>query len=81
MLRTEVHTVHKKKIPHRHEREAYFNMLPEVAYQQKLKNDQEKDNLSLTHLEFKTYCVCLEDQDRADQADRETKQKARQAAK
>ena len=32
MPRTEVHTAHKKKLPHRHEREAYFNMLLEVAY-------------------------------------------------
>ena len=53
-------------------------MILEVAYQQKLKRNQEKDYLSLTHSEFKTYCVRLEDQDRAD---RETKQKARQAAK
>ena len=78
MPRTEVHTAHKKKLPHRHEREAYFNMLPEVSYQQKLEHDQEKDYLSLTHSEFKTYCVCLEDQDRANQ---DAKQKARQEAK
>ena len=78
MPRTEVYNAHRKKLPHRHEREAYFNMLPEVAFQEKLERDQEKDYLTLTHSEFKTCCVRLEEQDKKD---REAKLKARQAAK
>ena len=78
MPRTEVHTAHKKKLPHCHEKEAFFNMLPEVGFQEKLERDQEKDYLAPKHSEFKTCCVCLEEQDKQD---RDAKQKARQAAK
>ena len=53
-------------------------MLLEVAYQQKLERDQEKDYLSLTCLELITYCVRLEDQDKANC---DAKQKSRQASK
>ena len=69
MPRTEVYTAHRKNLLHHHEREDYFNnMLPEVAFQQKLEHDQEKDYLSSTHSEYKTYCVRLEYQDKASQA-------------
>ena len=78
MPRTEVHTTHKKKLSHRHEREAYFNMLLEVVFEEKLERNQEKDYLALTHSAFKTCCVRLEEQDKKD---RNVKQKARQAAK